>query len=73
MEFYRQLRRMQNRIDVSKYYEGLKEDSDPCGSYDYCVNCNKDLMDPCARAQIIYIKRTMRSDKMLWLRKLPRK
>lgn len=73
MEYYRQLRRLQNRIDVAKYYEGEKRQSDPCGTYEHCEKCDKEVMDPCARAMNSYAQYSNRSDKMILLRKLPRK
>lgn len=41
---------LQHKIDVEKWLESETNHFDMCGSYDYCVWCNKDEATPCANA-----------------------
>ena len=44
------LKEEQRKFDDIKWFESIAAGEDKCGSYAFCVNCNKSLTYPCARA-----------------------
>ena len=44
------LHNLQSDLDVKKYTDSETAHRDLCGSYDYCVLCNKKNKYPCASA-----------------------
>lgn len=40
----------QKELELQKWFDSEKAGKDTCGSYDYCKNCDKSLVDPCATA-----------------------
>lgn len=40
----------QRELELQKWFDSEKAGKDTCGSYDYCKNCDKSLVDPCANA-----------------------
>ena len=40
----------QNEFDQKKWIDSIIAGEDTCGSYEFCVKCNKDEENPCARA-----------------------
>lgn len=40
----------QKQFDTMKWFDSVKAGEDQCGSYPFCINCNKDEENPCARA-----------------------
>lgn len=41
----------QQKLDEKKWLDGIKNNKDMCGSYDYCCVCNKLEKYPCAKAE----------------------
>lgn len=46
----------QKELDVKKYHESIVAGYDTCGTYDYCVFCNKNNKYPCAAAVLRFLK-----------------
>ena len=44
------LTKKQQEMDIKKWNDSQKAGYDTCGTYDYCVQCDKDAQYPCARA-----------------------
>lgn len=44
----------QAKMDDIKWYDSIVAGEDRCGSYDFCVKCNKENKYPCARAKLRY-------------------
>ena len=44
------LKEEQRRFDDVKWFDSIEAGKDKCGDYEFCVECNKDLTYPCARA-----------------------
>ena len=44
------LQQWQAEFDNKKWIDSLVAGGDVCGSYEFCVKCNKDDEFPCARA-----------------------
>ncbi len=65
------LRKLQDELDVAKWYDSQKRDADACGSYDYCAKCDKEVIYPCAKAKTAFDKKSAKpvSDKVIRLRK----
>ncbi len=40
----------QEKFDEIKWYDSIVAGEDRCGSYDFCVGCDKKESFPCARA-----------------------
>lgn len=40
----------QKELDEIKWHKSVELGSDACGSFDYCVKCNKELENPCDKA-----------------------
>ena len=40
----------QKELDEIKWNKSVELGSDACGSFDYCVKCNKELENPCDKA-----------------------
>ena len=40
----------QSQLDVKKWVDSEIKNTDTCGSYDYCANCDKNEAYPCAVA-----------------------
>ena len=47
-------KREQDKFDVTKWFDSILAGQDRCGSYEFCVKCNKANKYPCARAQRHY-------------------
>lgn len=45
------LKEIQDQLDEKKWNDGIAAGNDPCGSYDYCGNCDKTVAYPCATAK----------------------
>ncbi|MDR3217010.1 MAG: hypothetical protein LBT55_06305 [Clostridiaceae bacterium] len=41
---------LQQRLDTVKWIESEAIDGDTCGTYEYCIKCDKELENPCAKA-----------------------
>lgn len=48
------LKTLQAQLEVEKWEKGVATSSDPCGSYEYCVKCEKSNEYPCATAKTAY-------------------
>ena len=48
------LKERQRVFDDIKWYDSVSADNDKCGSYVFCVKCDKDRKYPCARAEYRY-------------------
>lgn len=46
----KQLQMKQEYLETIKWIESKEKDTDTCGSYDFCVKCDKTKDYPCARA-----------------------
>lgn len=44
----------QKKFDGVKWFDSIRAGDDQCGSYDFCVECRKDEINPCARAMHRY-------------------
>ena len=40
----------QQQLDLRKWYKSEKLGVDACGTFDYCVKCNKNKENPCSKA-----------------------
>ena len=40
----------QKELDLIKWNKSIEIGADACGTFDYCVKCNKDLENPCDKA-----------------------
>jgi hypothetical protein len=40
----------QKELDVIKWNKSVELGADACGTFDYCVKCNKALENPCDKA-----------------------
>ena len=40
----------QKELDLVKWNKSIEIGADACGTFDYCVKCNKDLENPCDKA-----------------------
>ncbi len=40
----------QAELDKIKFEKGIEIGADPCGTFDYCAFCNKELENPCDKA-----------------------
>ena len=40
----------QAELDKIKWIKSEQQGSDACGTFDYCVKCNKNLENPCDKA-----------------------
>ena len=47
-------KKQQDKIDKMKWADSVAAESDLCGTYDFCVACDKTLENPCARAAYKY-------------------
>ena len=43
-------KRQQAIFDDVKWYDSIVAGADRCGTYDFCVECDKEQTYPCARA-----------------------
>lgn len=41
----------QEKLDVMKWNESVQGGADKCGTYNYCIVCNKEEEYPCAKAK----------------------
>ncbi len=53
----------QEKFDAIKWYDSIVAGEDRCGSYDFCVKCNKANPYPCAYAAYEYAFGEAPSDK----------
>ena len=44
------LQQWQEDFDKKKWIDSMVSGEDTCGSYEFCVKCNKEKEFPCARA-----------------------
>ncbi|MBQ3066584.1 MAG: hypothetical protein IJD18_01015 [Clostridia bacterium] len=44
------LTKRQKQLDVEKWLKSEQMGVDACGTFDYCVKCNKALENPCDKA-----------------------
>jgi hypothetical protein len=49
-EIEMKLTKRQQELDVIKWNKSQELGYDACGSFDYCVKCNKNLENPCDKA-----------------------
>ena len=47
----------QRKFDIKKWLESEKANFDTCGTYKFCVKCDKSLENPCAIAKAKYYKK----------------
>ncbi len=40
----------QKRFDGVKWFDSIRAGDDRCGTYEFCGECRKDELNPCARA-----------------------
>lgn len=40
----------QDKFDKIKWYDSILAGCDRCGTYEFCIHCDKDEAYPCARA-----------------------
>lgn len=40
----------QKELDLRKWYKSEKLGADACGTFDYCVKCDKNKENPCGKA-----------------------
>lgn len=52
MASIKELKSIQERLDIKKYEDSVNANADACGSYYYCKNCNKKNKYPCASAYL---------------------
>ena len=50
----------QKEFDDVKWYDSILAGEDKCGSYEFCVKCQKEEKYPCARAEYRYGKKYIR-------------
>ena len=50
----------QKEFDDVKWYDSVVAGEDRCGTYDFCVKCDKEQKYPCARAEYRYVKKYIR-------------
>lgn len=48
------MQNLQNKLDIQKWYDSQKANKDMCGSYDFCVKCDKSKEYPCALAYTLF-------------------
>ena len=46
------IKKLQQELDLKKWYESIKQQKDTCGTYSYCAYCDITLEDPCANAYV---------------------
>ena len=44
------LTKRQKELDAIKWNKSIEMNADACGTFDYCVKCNKALENPCDKA-----------------------
>lgn len=44
--------KIQEELDLKKWYDSLKQNRDTCGEYAYCAYCQIDMENPCANAML---------------------
>ena len=54
------LKSQQTEFDNKKWYDSVLSGDDRCGSYDFCVKCNKEDEYPCAKAMQRFQKKYIR-------------
>ena len=42
--------KMQQKLDLRKWYKSEKLGTDACGTFDYCAKCDKEKENPCGKA-----------------------
>ena len=48
------MQELQNKLDIQKWIDSQKANKDMCGSYDFCVKCDKNKENPCALAYTLF-------------------
>lgn len=51
------LTKSQKKFDEQKWLDSEKAGQDTCGSYKFCVKCDKSLENPCASAKSKFSKK----------------
>lgn len=51
------LTKRQRELDVMKWLKSEAQGFDACGSFDYCVKCNKSKENPCDKAYMAFNKK----------------
>ena len=51
----RDLKKLQDKLDVIKWLDSENRRHDMCGTYSYCVFCNKYIPNPCAVSMTKYM------------------
>lgn len=70
-----ELKKLQDELDVLKWNDAqARGGQDTCGTYDYCVKCNKSVEFPCAKAKTAFEAKPAKkakpaSDKAVRMRK----
>ncbi len=54
------MQQLQNDLDIKKWLESEKEKKDLCGTYDFCIKCDKTKETPCAVAYTLLNKKRKR-------------
>lgn len=58
----RDLKKLQDKLDVIKWLDSENRRHDMCGTYSYCVFCNKYIPNPCAVAMTKYMNTHQQDD-----------
>lgn len=45
---------LQNKLDIQKWIDSQQANKDMCGTYDFCVKCDKNKANPCALAYTLF-------------------
>lgn len=54
------LKNRQKAFDDVKWYDSILAGEDKCGTYEFCVKCDKEEKYPCARAEYKYSTKYIR-------------
>ncbi len=47
----------QQELDVAKWLKSEELGADACGTFDYCVKCDKNKENPCEKAYVAFNKK----------------
>lgn len=54
------LEKQQKKLDEQKWLDSEKAGFDTCGTYKFCVKCDKSIENPCAIAKTKYNKKKIK-------------
>ena len=52
------LSKKQKELDIIKWEKSVNQGYDACGSFEFCAECDKTLINPCDRAYRAYASKT---------------